>query len=47
MMKLPNWQLMRDWRGRVKTLRELLDATRIALRDAVVKVEGKGSGEST
>lgn len=46
-MKLPNWQLMRDWRSRVKTLRELLDATRIALRDAVVKVEGKGSGEST
>ena len=46
-MKLPNWQLAREWRGRAKALHEQLDATRAALRQAVQNLAaGPDSGES-
>ncbi len=31
-MRLPNWQLPKEWRGRVKLLRQLLETTQAALR---------------
>jgi two-component system, sensor histidine kinase RpfC len=47
-MKLPGWQLAREWRSRVRTLREQLEVARIALHDAVANVAaGSGSGESS
>ena len=47
-MKLPGWQLAREWRSRVRTLREQLEVARIALHDAVANAAtGTGSGESS
>jgi two-component system sensor histidine kinase RpfC len=47
-MRLPNWQLTREWRSRSKTLREQLDATRTALQQALHDLAaGKDSEESS
>jgi two-component system sensor histidine kinase RpfC len=33
-MRLGNWQIAREWRQRIKTLREQLEVARIALKTA-------------
>jgi two-component system sensor histidine kinase RpfC len=33
-MRLGNWQLAREWRPRIKTLREQLETARVALKAA-------------
>jgi two-component system sensor histidine kinase RpfC len=47
-MKLPSWQLSRDWRARTKLLREQLEAARSTLSELLGSAAaGQGSGESS
>ena len=47
-MKLPSWQLSRDWRARTKLLREQLEAARSTLSELLGNAAaGQGSGESS
>ena len=46
-MKLPSWQLSREWRARAKLLREQLEAARSTLNELLGNAAaGQGSGES-
>jgi two-component system sensor histidine kinase RpfC len=46
-MKLPSWQLSREWRARAKLLREQLEAARSTLKELLGNAAaGQGSGES-
>jgi two-component system, sensor histidine kinase RpfC len=46
-MKLPSWQLSREWRARTKLLREQLEAARSTLNELLGSAAaGQGSGES-
>jgi two-component system sensor histidine kinase RpfC len=46
-MKLPSWQLSREWRARIKLLREQLEAARSTLNELLGNAAaGQGSGES-
>jgi two-component system sensor histidine kinase RpfC len=47
-MKLPSWQLSREWRARTKLLREQLEAARSTLGELLGNAAaGQGSGESS
>jgi two-component system sensor histidine kinase RpfC len=47
-MKLPSWQLSREWRARTKLLREQLEAARSTLSELLGSAAaGQGSGESS
>ncbi len=46
-MKLPNWQLVREWRTRTKVMRDHLDSARAALNELLVSAAAQQTSEET
>jgi len=46
-MKLPNWQLVREWRTRTKVMRDHLDTARAALNELLASAAAQQTSEET